>query len=84
MLGKRLTAMDPLALAPTLHQPLFAIYGGADQRVEPSSTEAFYRAWAGPKEQWFDPAVAHVGMCRAHPQEYCTRVADFFDRTLRS
>ena len=42
----------------------------------------FYRRWAGPKERWFEPHVAHVGMFARHPQAYGDRVAEFFDRTL--
>ena len=82
LLCRRLSLRDPSALAPHLHQPLLAIHGGQDRRVAPQLGQAFYQRWAGPKEQWFDPAVAHVKMSEAHPQEYCDRIARFFDRTL--
>ena len=83
MLGKRLHPLDPVALAPRLHQSLLAIQGGEDRRVDPPLEHEFYQRWAGPKERWFDPAVGHVRMFAQHPQEYCDRVAQFFDRTLR-
>ena len=81
-LGRRLAPLDPAALAPKLSQPLFAIQGGEDQRVVPMLGREFYLRWAGPKERWFEPQVAHVGMCARHPEEYCDRVARFFDRVF--
>lgn len=83
LLRKRLRLLDPAELAPHLRQPLLAIHGGQDRRVAPQLGQEFYRRWAGPKQQWFDPAVAHVKMFAAHPQEYCDRVAQFFDQTVR-
>jgi len=82
VLGRRLSRLDPAALAPRLRQPLFAIQGGEDRRVAPLLGQEFYERWAGPKERWYEPAVAHVGMFARHPEEYCTRVADFFARAL--
>ena len=81
-LRARLARRDPVALAPRLCQPLFAIQGGEDRRVVPLLGREFYRRWAGPKERWFEPHVAHVGMFARHPQAYGDRVAEFFDRTL--
>lgn len=81
-LGRRLTAVDPVTLAPRLRLPLFAIQGGEDQRVARFGEEVFQQ-WAGPKERWFEPQVAHVGMFMRHPNEYCDRVAAFFDRAVR-
>ena len=82
VLRKRLSRLDPAALAPTLHQPLLAIQGGTDTQVPVPLAEEFYRRWAGPKEQWFDPAVGHVQMATTFPERYADRVAAFFDRTL--
>ena len=81
-LGRRLSRLDPVTLAPRLRQPLLAIQGGEDQRVAPILGQEFYERWAGPKERWYEPTVAHVGMFARHPEEYCTRVADFFSRAL--
>jgi fermentation-respiration switch protein FrsA (DUF1100 family) len=74
--------LDPVSLAGRLRQPLLAIQGGQDRRIGPHLGAEFYRQWAGPKEQWVDPTVAHVKMFATHPDEYIRRVADFFDRTL--
>lgn len=67
--------LDPIGLAPGLGQPLLVIEGGQDRRVAPGMSQALYTRWAGPKQRWHDPAVGHVGMFAAHPQEYCRRVA---------
>jgi pimeloyl-ACP methyl ester carboxylesterase len=81
-LGTRLAPRDPAALAPRLRQPLLAIQGGEDRRVVPLLGRELYQRWAGPKERWYEPTVAHVGMFARHPEEYGSRVADFFSRTL--
>ena len=79
---RRLAPVDPAVLASRLLQPLLAIQGGEDRRVVPLLGREFYRCWAGPKERWFEEQIAHVGMFARHPQEYCDRVANFFDRVL--
>ena len=81
-LGRRLTPLDPAALAPHLSLPLLAIYGGADQRVIPVFWHEVYRRWAGPKEQWIEPNVAHVGMFMRDPRRYGDRIAAFLDHVL--
>ena len=78
----RLDWLDPAAIAPRLSQPLLAIQGGEDRRVVPLLGREFYQRWAGPKERWFESKVAHVKMFAQHPQEYCERVASFFDRVF--
>ncbi len=78
-LRARLAAIDPVTVAPKLCLPLFAIQGGEDRRVTPLLGREFYRVWAGPKERWFEPKIAHVGMFATHPHEYCERIAAFFD-----
>jgi pimeloyl-ACP methyl ester carboxylesterase len=82
ILRRRLAPLDPVVLARRCHQPLLAIQGGEDRRVVPMLGREFYRCWAGPKERWFEERIAHVGMFARHPEEYCNRVAQFFDRTL--
>ena len=77
-----LATCDPAVLAPRLHQPLLAIQGGEDRRVVPLLGREFYRRWAGTKERWFVPEAAHVGTFAQHPEEYCRRVADFFERVF--
>ena len=78
----RAATIDPVTVAPNLRQPLLAIQGGEDRRVTPLLGREFYRAWAGPKDRWFEPQIAHVGMFATHPREYCERVAAFFDRVV--
>ena len=83
-LGRRLGRLDPCVLAPRLTQPLLAIQGGADRRVSLAAFEAWYGRWAGPKERWVEPDVAHIGMYSRHPAQYLERVGGFLDRRLRS
>ena len=79
-IGRRLTPLDPMVMAPRLRQPLLAIQGGADQRVPAEEARQLYQQWAGPKESWSDPSVSHVGMFARDPQRYCDRVAAFLNR----
>lgn len=81
-LRRRLSRIDPVVLAERLTVPLLAIQGGEDRRVVPLLGREFYQRWAGPKERWFEPQVAHVGMFAKHPVEYCDRISAFFDRVL--
>jgi alpha-beta hydrolase superfamily lysophospholipase len=81
-LRDRLAPRDPAALAPTLRQPLLFIQGGADQRVTSDQGQELYDRWAGPKERWYDPGIAHVGMFIRDPGADAERVAAFLGRTL--
>lgn len=81
-LRQDLSRLDPLRLAPLLHQPLLAIQGQADRRVEEAWAQQLFDSWAGPKEQWTASDVGHVGMFAHFPQEYGERVAAFFARHL--
>jgi pimeloyl-ACP methyl ester carboxylesterase len=81
-LRRRLSRIDPAALAPGLRQPLFAIQGGGDRRLGPALGHELYERWAGPKRRWFERSVAHVGMFTEHPQRYGARVAAFLDEVL--
>lgn len=81
-LRRDLSRMDPLRIAPALHQPLLAIQGQADRRVEAAWAHQLFERWAGPKEQWTAPDVGHVGMFAHFPQEYGDRVSAFFERYL--
>ena len=78
VLGARLAALDPIALAPRLHQPLLAIQGGADRPEILRAGEELFQRWAGPKERWVEPDAGHVGMFSRHPEAYCNRVDAFF------
>lgn len=81
-LRRRLSAIDPIRAAATMRQPLLAIHGGKDRRVPPALGQGVYDRWGGPKQRWFDPDVAHVGMFARDPDRYAERVAAFFDRAL--
>ncbi len=81
-LGRALHQLDPIRIAPQLQQPLLAIQGEADRRVEAAWALRLFERWAGPKQRWLAPNVGHVGMFAHFPQEYCDRVARFFDQHL--
>ncbi len=82
-LRARLAARDPIALAPRLRQPLLDIHGGEDRRASPAQARWFYERWAGPKDRWEEPGVAHVNLWSRDPERYGDRVAAFCDRVLR-
>lgn len=83
-LRRNLSALDPLRLAPRLRIPLLWIHGQQDQVVSTGQGEALFAAWPDPKERWSDPRADHVGTYALQPEEYATRVAQFFDRWLGS
>ena len=83
-LRARLARLDPIRVVRHVRQPLLALHGAADQRVPLDAAEAFYRAWAGPKERWVDPQAAHAGLFASDPETYCTRLAAFFNQALAS
>ena len=81
-LGRTLSTLDPLRLAPKLRVPLLWIHGQQDQTVAVQQGEELYAAWPGPKERWSDPRAGHVGTFELEPHDYVNRVAGFFDRCL--
>lgn len=83
ILRTRLSCLDPVVMAPRGSKPLLVIHGGCDQRVAPSSTEAFYSLWQGAKQRWFDPEAVHVGVFSRNPKQYMERVTGFLAAALR-
>jgi len=81
-LRRRLSSVDPVVLASRLHCPILLMHGAEDESVPVEDAQALYAAWQGPKDQWIEPAVGHVGMYAYDPAGYCDRVATFFDRWL--
>lgn len=81
-LRRRLSRLDPDAVAPRCRQPVFVIHGTADQTVPVEHAHALLGRWQGPTESWLESQVGHVGTYMVRPTDYCNRVADFFDRWL--
>ncbi len=83
-LGRCLITKDPAVFATRAHQPLFLIHGRDDRSVPLEQANLLYAKWHGPKAQWLEPHVGHVGMYAHDPTRYCDRVASFFDRWLHA
>ena len=81
-LGRRLSALDPAHLAAQRTEPLLAIHGGSDVRVEPRLGEELVARWAGPRQRWLEATVGHVGMFARDPEGYCNRVVAFLQEAM--
>ena len=75
-------SLDPGGLAPSIHRPLLAIYGEADQHIAAPLWREVVERWGGLVECWVEPGVAHVDLYARAPDRYCDRVAAFLARTL--
>ncbi len=63
-------------------RPILIIQSGNDNRVLTESGERLFAAAGEPKEYWYEPLAAHVGVYTSVPEEYEQRVASFFDKYL--
>jgi fermentation-respiration switch protein FrsA (DUF1100 family) len=63
-------------------RPVLIIHGTKDSIISPQQAELNYAAAGQPKQLWLVPGADHI-QCRAvAKQQYETRVAEFFTRTL--
>ena len=64
-------------------RPVFIIHGQEDETIVPEDADALYAAATEPKEDlWFIPGAGHAEGVEITPEEYGTKVVDFFDRYL--
>jgi alpha-beta hydrolase superfamily lysophospholipase len=77
-----LSRLDPARMASRSSLPLLVIHGEEDESVTVDNARALSASWQGPREQWIEPRIGHVGMFAHDPAGYCNRVAAFFDRWL--
>lgn len=66
-------------------RPVFILQGGRDDHIPPESGQWLYDAACEPKEYWFEPEAAHIGLDDPDvvtADVYETRVASFFDQYL--
>jgi hypothetical protein len=56
------------------------ISGGNE--VERHRLEYLFEFAEGPKELWVIPEAGHIGGWHARPDEYKTKMVDFFNQTL--
>ena len=59
-------------------RPLLLIHGDADSLTEVVNSKLLYNKAQQPKEFWVVPGVEHVKAFKARPDEYRSRVLDFF------
>jgi fermentation-respiration switch protein FrsA (DUF1100 family) len=63
-------------------RPVFLMQGGADVVISADSGQRLYDAAGEPKELWFEPSLGHVDFDSAMPDEFETRLVQFFDKYL--
>nr|MBC7244251.1 alpha/beta hydrolase [Chloroflexota bacterium] len=84
-LGCSLPESDPIRwvgrLAP---RPLLIIHGERDRSIPVSDAQRLYKAARQPKELWIAPEADHRCVDQLYPDEYITKVLDFFDKWLGS
>lgn len=86
--GERMTGMHAHDISPLVvvgkiaPRPLFLIHGKSDILIRYQDSEELYRAAGQPKTLWLVPGAAHVQNFTLHPDEYRSRLRDFFVRAL--
>ncbi|MDY6893255.1 MAG: CocE/NonD family hydrolase [Chloroflexota bacterium] len=65
-------------------RPLFFIHGEFDETVPVEHALRLYHSSNNPNNRlWIVPEAGHVGSYEAQPEEYITKVANFFDEALK-
>ncbi|MHB9146360.1 MAG: alpha/beta hydrolase [Symbiobacteriia bacterium] len=76
-------AVSPLAVMPTLKQPVLLIHGDADQTVPLRNSEELVKAASSGKVRlWVVHGAGHVGSRKVQQAEYDRRVLDFLAQNL--
>ena len=80
--------VDPAQLRPIdhirdQHEPVFVIAGDVDRHTTLAQSQALFAAAGEPKQMWVVPGAEHVDLANYAPDEYRSRVLDFFARTVR-
>jgi fermentation-respiration switch protein FrsA (DUF1100 family) len=74
-----LTAADPLRwIGQIAPRPLLLIHGGQDAGIPVSDAQRLFSAASEPKELWIVAEAEHRCADKVCPEEYMTRVLDFF------
>ncbi len=63
-------------------RPIFIIHGTADDIVPPENSERNYAAAKQPKQIWWVPGAGHVQARTLDPNDYDSRVVQFFRQSL--
>jgi len=85
-----LTGMDPDQVRPIEavkqlgEKPVLLIHAQADEKIPAQNSEQLKDASVSPStELWLGPGTEHVGTYQAVPEEYLTRVTQFFVQHLK-
>jgi len=74
---------DPIRLVGRISpRALFIIHGAKDPFISLDQVKELYEAAGEPKELWIAQDAGHREVDQLYPDEYRTRVLDFFDRWL--
>jgi pimeloyl-ACP methyl ester carboxylesterase len=73
--------VQPARDLPKIGAPVFLIYGGHDRYLSPGMRAQMTSARPG-TPVWTAEDADHAQIYTLHPQEYVTRVADFFEQSL--
>jgi fermentation-respiration switch protein FrsA (DUF1100 family) len=82
-LGSSLPDTDPIRwIADISPRPVFFVHAGRDAYVSLAEIEGLYAAAGDPKQLWIVPEAEHRRVDQARPDEYLTRLLDFFGQWL--
>ena len=82
LMGTNAHAIKPVDDLPHVEAPVMVIFAGQDATVPIDQLQAMAAARSD-AETWFVPAAAHARIYNAEPEQYVTRVTQFFDTVLR-
>lgn len=82
-LGYPMGAFDPVEVVGRLApRPIFLIHGENDEIIPLSDAHLLYERASEPKELWILPGLQHCRALEAAYEPFCTRVREFFGRSL--
>ncbi|MEO2033367.1 MAG: alpha/beta fold hydrolase [Planctomycetaceae bacterium] len=81
-LGISLADMRPIQHLPDVGCPVFIMSGTVDRHTTEADTRAMFKAAAEPKQLWLLDGADHEDLYDFNPQEYETRLLEFFEQHL--
>lgn len=84
LFGADVSRVRPVKVVEGVAQPIFFIHGEEDPVIPADETRELHRISAGRQDQvWVVPRAGHIAAHRSMPEEYSTRVTDFFKRHIK-
>jgi len=74
--------VNPIAALKGLHVPIYFCHGQEDELVPLAEAEALYRAYDGPKWNYWVPNATHYNLRQGHREEYLNRLRTFLEARL--